>query len=80
MLWRIVAVVVAKQLSGVIALELGGKLVELFEELGGGLVGELGGQGDQRRMFGHHAIGSWGSSRDVIGTVALEGCVDDVVR
>jgi len=60
LLSRIGAVVVAKQLSGVIALELGGKLVEPFEELGGGLVGELGGHGDQRRLFGQHAIGSRG--------------------
>jgi hypothetical protein len=67
LLSRIAAVVVAMELSGVMALEVGGKLVEPFEERGGGLVGELGGQGDERRMFEQHAIGSWvltGRDRD----------------
>jgi hypothetical protein len=36
------AVVVAKQLRGVLALEGGGELVEELEQLCGGLVGQLG--------------------------------------
>jgi len=38
----IATVVVAIELGGVMALKVGGELVEPFEELGGGLVGELG--------------------------------------
>jgi hypothetical protein len=38
----IVAVVVAKELGGVVALEGAGELIEPFEELSRGLVGELG--------------------------------------
>jgi hypothetical protein len=46
--------VVAMELTGIVMLEGAGEFVEELEELGGGLVGEFGGQRHQRGVFVVH--------------------------
>ena len=53
------AVVVTKELCGVVVLQRAGELVEELEELCGGLIAELGGQRNQGWMVVGHGVVSW---------------------
>jgi hypothetical protein len=70
-------VVVAVELVGIVVLKASSEFVEALQQLGDGLVGELGGQGNKRRRWFPRHGGYSGLSRGVI--TALGGGVKDVL-